>query len=281
MNRRCLKTTCLFLCTIIGFAAQAADIRGKVTDARTGEPLAGATVEIEKEHFKQFVTVNLDGSYVFKNIAEGTYEVKIKLLGYRTTKEQKVTIKNATEHVAFNATLETDAVVLKDVQVNATGKETDHAVRNLEKAAPMLQNILSQKTIELLPDITVANALQRVSGVAIQRSTSGEGRYAIIRGMDERYNNTLVNGVKIPSPDAKYRYVPMDLFPSDMLERLEVIKALTPSMEGDAVGGTMNLVMKSAPQHFVLNANVATGFSGLFSSSRPFEAYDHSAVNKQ
>jgi len=57
---------------------------------------------------------------------------------------------------------------------------------------------------------------------------------------NERYNNTLVTGVKIPSPDAKYRYFPMDLFPSDMLERLEVIKSLTPSMEADAVGGTMN-----------------------------------------
>ncbi|MGS0099154.1 TonB-dependent receptor plug domain-containing protein, partial [Escherichia coli] len=92
---------------------------------------------------------------------------------------------------------------------------------------------------------------QRVSGVTIQRDNNGEGRYAIIRGMAPRYNNTLVNGIKIPSPDDKYRFVPMDVFPSDMLERLEVIKALTPNMEGDAIGGTMNLVMKSSPDHFL------------------------------
>lgn len=100
----------------------------------------------------------------------------------------------------------------------------------------------------------------------------------LLRGMDQRYNNTLVNGIKIPSPDDKYRFVPMDLFPSDMLERLEVIKALTPNMEGDAVGGTMNLVMKSAPDKFTLNANIAGGYSTLF-SNRPFSAFAHTGMN--
>ena len=98
--------------------------------------------------------------------------------------------------------------------------------------------------------------------------------------MAQRYNNTLVNGIKIPSPDDKYRFVPMDIFPSEMLERLEVIKALTPSMEGDAIGGTMNLVMKSAPDRFLLSANIAGGYSTLF-SERPFSAFGHSAINKK
>lgn len=71
----------------------------------------------------------------------------------------------------------------------------------------------------------------------------------------------------------------MDLFPSEMLERLEVYKSLIPSMEGDAVGGTMNLVMKSAPRDFLLTANGSTGFSTLFSSSRPYSEFQHGAVN--
>ena len=99
-----------------------------------------------------------------------------------------------------------------------------------------------------MPDVTLGNTIQRVSGVTIQRTSTGEGRYAIVRGMDQRYNNTLVNGIKIPSPDDKYRFVPLDIFPSELLERLEVIKALTPSMEGDAIGGSVNLVMKNAPR---------------------------------
>lgn len=122
-------------------------------------------------------------------------------------------------------------------------------------------NVVSARAIEISPDITVANVVQRVSGVSIERNSNGEGQYAILRGMDKRYNTTLVNGVKVPSPDNKYRYVPLDLFPSDMLERLEVYKSLTPNMEADAVGGVVNMVMKSAPTKLLLQANLATGYS--------------------
>jgi len=256
-------------------------IKGRITDARTGEPLAGATVEVVHNNTHLYSTVNLDGTYIIKNVAAGDYSLTIKSVGYSAVTNHIIAVKDGSMDIVFNTTLQSEATMLEEVTFATGGKESDHAARNLEKASPALVNMLSQKTIELLPDLTVANALQRVSGVSIQLSSSGEGRYATIRGMDERYNNTLVNGIKIPSPDAKYRYVPMDLFPSDMLERLEVIKSLTPAMEGDAIGGTMNLVMKSAPQHFIFNTNIATGFSGLFSSSRPFAAYDHGAVNNQ
>ncbi len=103
----------------------------------------------------------------------------------------------------------------------------------------------------------------------------GEGRYPVIRGMDKRYNYTLINGIKIPSPDDKNRYVPMDIFPSEMLQRLEVIKGLTPDMEGDAIGGVMNLVMRDAPEHLTVQAQGALGYSQtLFDNS--FSTYNHS-----
>jgi TonB-dependent receptor len=169
---------------------------------------------------------------------------------------------------------------LEEVEVSALGAGGDVHARRLEQRSDMVQNILSSRTIEISPDITVANALQRVSGVVIQRDNTGDGRYAIIRGMDQRYNNTLVNGIKIPSPDDKYRFVPMNIFPAEMLERLEVIKALTPSMEGDAIGGTMNLIMKSAPDKFILSANGSLGYSTIFNSN-PFVAFPHAGINKQ
>jgi outer membrane receptor protein involved in Fe transport len=255
-------------------------IKGRVYDKQTGEPLSGATVHLEDT--KYYTVVNLDGSYTFKNLHDGNYKIEISQVGYKMFKEITVTVENNKTSKVTDVVLDEDKTELSTVVVtDKSGGRTDKGARSMEKNAATVQNILSEHTIQLLPDITVGSALQRISGVSVQRSNSGEGRYAIIRGMDERYNNTLVNGVKIPSPDAKYRYVPMDLFPSEMLERLEVIKSLTPSMEADAIGGTMNLVMKSAPQKFVFNANVAGGFSTLFSSSRPFTAFDHGAVNNQ
>jgi hypothetical protein len=111
-------------------------------------------------------------------------------------------------------------------------------------------------------------------GVTIERNSNGDGQYAILRGMDKRYNYTLVNGVKIPSPDNKYRYVPLDIFPSDLLDRLEVYKTLTPAMEGDAIGGAVNMVMKDAPDRFTLSANISSGYNELF-LQRNFMSFDH------
>ena len=259
--------------------SHAQTIRGKVFDAETGEPMAGANVVLKDS--KYATIVNLDGTYAFKNVKPGRYTVQVTAIGYQKSKEAAVNVTDNGIAQVPDFQLKTEARSLTEVVVTGgLDKRSDNAVRNIEKNSDIVQNILSEKTIQLLPDVTVANALQRVSGVTIQRDNSGEGRYAIIRGMAQRYNNTLVNGIKIPSPDDKYRFVPMDIFPSEMLERLEVIKALTPNMEGDAIGGTMNLIMKSAPDRFLLTGNVAGGYSTLF-SSRPFTSFDHSNINKQ
>jgi outer membrane receptor protein involved in Fe transport len=97
--------------------------------------------------------------------------------------------------------------------------------------------------------------------------------------MEKRYINTLINGIKIPSPDNKNRFIPLDLFPSELLERLEVSKSLTPSMEGDAIGGTINLVMKDAPQTKLLQANFALGYSNIF-GDQSFQKFDKGSMNK-
>ncbi len=266
----------VFLPFLIFSIAFAATIKGRVTDQKTGEPLVGATVEIENGSRKWHTTANLDGTYTLTQVPVGNYKIFLNYIGFAGATTYTVAIGQDAQVLTLNMVMNEASTQLTEVVVGGQANG-----RKLEKNADMLQNVLTQRTIQLLPDITVANALQRISGVSIQRSSSGEGRYAIIRGMDQRYNNTLINGIKIPSPDANYRYVPMDLFPSEMLERLEVIKSLTPTMEADAVGGTMNLVMKDAPQHFLLNANLGTGFNTLFSSSRPFESFSHSAVSNQ
>lgn len=277
INRFMRSALSLFLCGAASFSFSQT-IKGKVFDAKTGEPSIGASVHLKDTKYSS--VVNLDGSYVLKNIKPGKYEIQISLIGFMKSKEVEVTVKESGITSVADFQLQLDSKDLTEVMVIANAdRNSDKTVRNMEKNSDMVQNILSQKTIELLPDVTAANALQRVSGVTIQRNSSGEGRYAIIRGMAQRYNSTLVNGIKIPSPDDKYRFVPMDIFPSEMLERIEVIKALTPSMEGDAIGGTMNLVMKSAPDKFVLTANASGGYSTLF-NNRPFSGFNHDGINK-
>ena len=118
-----------------------------------------------------------------------------------------------------------------------------------------------------------------MSGVTMERNSSGEGQYAFLRGMDKRYNYTLVNGLKIPSPDNKNRFVPLDIFPSELLDRLEVTKSLTADMEGDGIGGAVNMVMKDAPQQRLLTVNVQTGYNSHFFDN-DFQSFAHGDIVK-
>ena len=171
----------------------ARDIKGKVKDAQTGEEIIGASILIKEEPGKGAVS-GMDGSFNL-SVARPKYTLVCSYVGY---KKCEVEIGNKDTEIVIP--LKSDDVVLEGVTVIANNPgRTEAGAR-----------------------ITVANVIQRMSGVTIERNSSGEGQYAILRGMDKRYNYTLINGVKIPSPDNKNRFVPLDIFPSEMLDRLEV-----------------------------------------------------------
>ncbi|GGD79519.1 collagen-binding protein [Emticicia aquatilis] len=260
----------LLLSFLLSFNAFSASFKGKIKDAKTNEPLVGATILLKNTKMGSIAA--LDGSFEIKNLAVGSYEVVIQYIGYEP-KSAKIEVKTATQILLSDFLLNEQVSQLAETIVSAKANgENDEYARKTEQKSDNVLNVISAKTIQLLPDITVGNILQRVSGVSVVRNSTGDGQYAVIRGMDKRYNYTSINGVKIPSPDNKNRYVPMDIFPADLLERLEVVKALTPNMEGDAIGGAMNMVMKSVPDYLILSATATTGYSQLF-SNQPFAGF--------
>ncbi len=261
---------------LIPFLTNAASIKGKITDAQTGQAIVDATILLEGTSYGSISDIN--GEYEITNVPDGKYTLQVHAIGY-TSFSASLTIKSS--DLVYDIALSDDTKQQKEVKVvGKINPETDNSAKNREKKADNIMNVVSAETIKLLPDITVANVLQRISGVSVLRNNTGDGQYAIIRGMDRRYNYTLINGIKIPSPDDKNRYVPMDIFPADMVGRLEVVKALTPNMEGDAVGGAMNVVMKTAPDSFLFNANLSPGFSQMFFTNR-FVQFNYHAINSQ
>jgi hypothetical protein len=200
-------------------------VKGKVTDSKTGESLIGATVTLIGTNKSYTTTTALDGYYQFKNIPFGKYSIKIEFVGYDKAQVAIEIKKGGNTSVITNVTLQVHSTELSNITINSkANKESDEFARKTEKSADNVLNIVSAKAIEISPDITVGNVLQRVSGVSVQRSGSGDGQYAIIRGMDKRYSYTTVNGILLPSPDDKSRSVPLDMFPADMIERVEVVK---------------------------------------------------------
>lgn len=266
----------LVLCTLFLASSNlyAGDIKGKIKDAQTGEEIIGASVIVKEDPSKGTVT-GLDGSFNL-TVNRPKYTLVCSYVGY---KKYEIEIGSKDSEVIIP--MKSDDVLLESVTVVATNPgRTEAGARSIERAAMNVVNVMSAKAIELSPDITVANVIQRMSGVTVERNSSGEGQYAILRGMDKRYNYTLVNGVKIPSPDNKNRFVPLDIFPSEMLDRLEVTKSLTANMEGDGIGGAVNLIMKDAPTERQFTANISTGYNAMY-FDRDFQSFNHGAIVKK
>ena len=236
-------------------------VDGIVKDNRTGEPLIGSVVEV-KELPNIKTTTGLDGSFKLSELPDkGRYTLVVRYISYKT---REVPIE-VSDKGAVTIALDENLHELSEVVVKGHKEyHSDRSAIDMEKTAGTVLNVMSQQSIQLSPDVNVASVLQRVSGVTMERDASGEASYAILRGMDKRYNYTLVNGVKIPSPDDKNRYIPLNMFPSDLMDRLVVSKSLTADMEGDAAGGVVDMVMKDAPSHFQIQANAAIGASDYF-----------------
>lgn len=266
----------LIFITLSG-AAMAGTVKGVVTDKRTGEQLVGATVTLKNAATgtKRYTSVGLDGSYSFKDVAVGKYEVEAKYVAYKD--EDKDIEVSGGGIVTVNFSLQTKSRDLSEVTVTAKGgRESEQSARRLEQRSDRVLNAVSARSIETSPDITIANVTQRISGLSVERSSNGEAQYAIIRGMPQRYQYTTIDGIKIPSPSNTNRYVPLDIFPADIVDRLEVYKSLTPSQEGDAIGGAINLALKEAPEDFTLRVNVGTGYAETFFNNS-FTKFDNSA----
>ena len=267
----------LFLALVMIVAsvtANAYKVEGVVTDSSTGETLVGAIVSC-KELPGVGTSSGLDGSYVLE-IPSGK---KVTLVWHYVSYEnyEAPVSGDATVNVA----LKPEDNVLGEVSViGSANRRTDASARMVERTSANILNIMSANSIEVSPDLDVAGVLQRMSGVVLDKGSSDNEQYAILRGMDKRYNYTLVNGVKIPSPDDANRYVPLNIFPSDLLDRLEVTKSLTADMEGDATGGVVNMVMKNAPSRFTFNANVAGGYNTMNIENK-FIGFDHGNITSE
>ncbi|WP_126969814.1 TonB-dependent receptor [Gynurincola endophyticus] len=280
MNYRLLLLPFLILLSS-AVIAQTSSLSGQVTDAVNSEWLTGASVKINQtdnsKGFSANAVVGLNGAYRINGIPVGKYRIVVSYVGYNEITEEIVV--SDVEELTKNYKLTVSGNTLSTVTVRSGNAGSDYQARKIERESQSVINVVSAKQIELSPDITVANVIQRVSGLSIERNASGDPQYAIVRGMDKRYNNTLVNGIKIPSPDNENRFVPLDIFPAVFLERLEVYKSLTANMEADAIGGTVNMVMKSAPSRRVLEGDLQIGYNQE-NFNRDFATYDRSKLQR-
>ena len=247
--------------TVSPAAAQGAGgtVQGRVTDALTSETLAGATVRVEGTQF-QAVT-DRDGSFRITGVPAGRQVLLITYLG-RKDKKIEIAVDAAgtlTQTIVFDEpyTYNESVTVGGDLIVGAQAKAL-----NQQKNALNIGNVVSADQIGSFPDPNAAETTQRIPGVTITKD-QGEGRYVSVRGTEPRLNAMMIDGERIPSPDPLNRQVALDVVPSELLQAIEVSKTLTPDVDADSIGGSVNLVMKRAPEKFRMSGRVGTGYNYL------------------
>ena len=245
---RCTSVIFIFLvcllCITAGAQERKGTIRGRVTDA-SNSILQGARVQVEPT--SQVAATDSQGQFVITGLLPGKYTITVSYVGFAAFSSD-VTV-GAGEVARRDATLQVGKVSA-EVTVKADRQRGEEEALNRERTADNILQVLPYDVITSLPNTNIADAVGRLPSVSLERD-EGEGKYVQIRGTEPRLSNVTVDGIHLPSPES-VRNVKLDAIPSDLVESVEINKTLSANQEGDAIGGSVNLVTKSpADQPYV------------------------------
>ena len=240
-------------------ATDPGSISGQIRDGISQVAVAGVLISSSGHAFAPTHSDN-SGNFAVPSDTSGTCMLVFSYSGYLT---DSLSVALTKEPVRLAPVLMWHATESLGKSIVVGKSEGQAKALNKQRNADNLKNVISSELIEKLPDQSAADALQRVSGVSLQRE-QGEGRYVQIRGTESRLSTVTINGQSIASPDGKTRATALNIIPSDQLAEIEVSKVLTPEMDGDAIGGTVNLVTSTAKdKNLALKLNLTPGYSAL------------------
>lgn len=228
-------------------------VKGRIIDS-SNQTLPGASIYIERLHTG--VTSDVNGYYTFSNLDPGTYKVKVTYVGYAVA-ETTLTIK-AGKTVEKDFMLN-EGVELQEVVVGGAFQGQRRAISS-QKSMLGVGNVVSADQVGKFPDSNIGDALKRISGINVQYD-QGEARFGQVRGTSADLSSVTINGNRIPSAEGDTRNVQLDLIPADMIQTIEVNKVVTPDMDADAIGGSINLVTKNSPYKRFVSATAGSGYN--------------------
>ena len=244
----------LLLLAALPAAAQSGLVGGRVVDSATGRPIAGARVVLVTDPARGAVS-GVDGTYVIRNVPAGTHSVAASHIGHAPKTVSGVQVTPA--GLELDISLATQAIGLQGITVTA-GRERGSVNRALDEqrnAAGVVSAITSEQMARS-PDSDAAQAVQRVSGVTVS-----EGKFVVVRGMSERYTTTSLNGARIPSPEPERKLVPLDLFPTGIIQQISTSKTFTPELPGDFAGAHVNIRTREYPARRAFAFSTSLGYN--------------------
>ena len=224
----------------LSHTALAQNVTGEITDPGRTVAFPGAIVRIEG--LPGSTTSDERGRFRLGNVSAGSYTLIVSYVG---TEDTSISIQVPEEGVDLGDVVigATSVAALEEIIVVGQAAAFASAL-NQERSANNLVSVLDTDAMGQFPDQNVAESLRRLTGVSVE-TDQGEGRYVVIRGMDPDLNATSINGVRATAAEPR-RALQLDVIPTDLLDGLEVHKTLTPDMDADAIGGSINVKTLSA-----------------------------------
>ena len=251
-----------FLFVSLSMYAQSGKISGKVSDD-LGLYMPGATITLKTQPLMGTISDN-NGKFILQGVAAGDYVIHVSYIGYEKVSKEITVEEGKTATVDFilsEASIVGNEVIVLGDRLRGQAKALSQQKNNIN-----VTNIVAADQIGRFPDANIGDVMKRIPGITMQND-QGEARDIIIRGMSPELNSVMINGERMPSAEGDNRRLQMDLIPADMIQTIEVNKAVLPNMDADAIGGAVKLVTRQAPDGFRMSGTLASGFN--FLSQKP------------
>jgi TonB-dependent receptor len=219
--------------------------------------LPGASIKLDPGG--AFVVSNAQGQFTFAAVAPGAYNVAVNYVGFSPSTSTVTVTAGQVVHADLILTTASES---ESIVVTAERAHGEAEAINEVRAAENILNVLPAEVITSLPNQNVADAVNRLPGVTLERD-EGEGKYVQIRGTEPRLSNLTIDGVEVPSPEGGVRQVRMDTIPADLVDSVQINKTLQANQSGDAIGGSVNLVTKTAGGWPTVSLYVGQGYTSI------------------
>ena len=248
-----LLNTFLVFISVFSLNAQSGLIRGVIIDNEFQDPVPFTNIIVKE--VGTGTTSDFDGNYEIE-LSEGVYTLMFSFMGYETLEISDVKVSSQ-ELAVVNVTMNTLAQGLDEVVISVSAsKNTETSVLEFQKKSVSLVDGLSSQRIKSSGASNIASAVKSVPGVSVQG-----GKYVYVRGLGDRYTKSILNGIDIPGLDPDRNTIQMDIFPTNILDNVVVIKSATADMPADFTGGIVDVLTKEFPNSKRLSISVSSAYN--------------------
>lgn len=245
--------------------AQSGKVSGTIRDDAGNAPLANATVSVSN---LSSTNSDFEGDYSL-DLPAGNHTLTVRYVGYAPKEIKDVVVKTG-QTVQVDVTLSNESNTISEVVVTVSArKNTESSILNMQKNAGVLMDGLSAQSIKRSGSSDIAAAVKAVPGVSVQ-----DGKYVFVRGLGDRYSKSILNGVDIPGLDPDKNTVQMDIFPTNILENVIVVKSASADLPADFTGGVVDIVTKDFPSQKQMGVSFSLGANPAMSFNNDYLTYD-------